>query len=203
MRTNSIVAAVAILSFSSAHAQDDKPTANTKEWANGGPENKAQCPAGFYITAMQITKDTDKTQQRAINIWCTEFPEKVNRGGGNKSQDEKPTATTIESVNRGGDNKAQCPAVSSITAIQITKDRAINVWCAELPGKARRDEKPTATTKEPVNGGAGNKAQCPADSYITAIQITKDPDKTQQRAINIWCTLSREVISGAIEAASI
>ena len=195
-----IVVAVAILGFSSAQAQDEEPTANTIEPLSGSAGNKAQCPVGFYMTAMRITKDPNKAQQRAINIWCKEFPEKVNRGRSNKAQDEKATANTKESVG----NKAQCPVGSSITAIQITKDpdnarqSAIDIWCTGLPEKAPRDEKPTANTKEPVGSGRGSKAQCPDDAYITAIQITKDPDKPQQRAINIWCTFSREAVNGAI-----
>jgi hypothetical protein len=62
-----------------------------------------------------------------------------------------------------------------------------------LPGFAEAQPKPTNTegpfvTKEPVNGGGGAKAQCSPGYYVTAIQITKDPDPTQQRAINVWCT---------------
>ena len=67
-----IVAAVAILGFSSAQAQDEEPTANTIAPLSGSAGNKAQCPVGFYMTAMQITKDPNKAQQRAINIWCKE-----------------------------------------------------------------------------------------------------------------------------------
>jgi hypothetical protein len=41
-------------------------------------------------------------------------------------------------------------------------------------------------TKEPTSNGGGNKAECPSDSYASALQIVKDPDQT--RSINVWCT---------------
>ena len=39
-------------------------------------------------------------------------------------------------------------------------------------------------TREPKDNGGGNKVECPPGSYMSAIQLGKDPDG--QRWINIW-----------------
>jgi hypothetical protein len=79
-----VVAAAVCLTPVVAHAQSKKPTPKpategphvTKEPVNNGGGAKAECSAGYYVSAIQIVKDGDPTQQRSINVWCTLLPKR-------------------------------------------------------------------------------------------------------------------------------
>lgn len=69
---------VAVLAFSATNLFAQGGTSSvvgpitTKEPANNGGGNKADCPQDSYASSFQAVKDPDG--QRSMNVWCTQKP---------------------------------------------------------------------------------------------------------------------------------